>query len=195
MELTGYEDLRVQKTINGIYTAFEALICEKAYEKITVKALAERAQINKKTFYRYYPTLDDLLAEMQARYAKDYLDQIKTFQYPRDLAKSLRVFFTYSAAQGEAYDRITTSGRGSSYVGIRQQMIDQVMGTTWGASPEFKVLSDWQRAVLLTFIQQTGLTVYQQWIAGGKTVPLDEVIAAATALMQGGVNQYLQLNR
>ena len=65
MILTGSEDLRVIKTIEAIKSSFEALICEKEYEKITVKELCDRARINKKTFYNYYPTLDDLLSEMQ----------------------------------------------------------------------------------------------------------------------------------
>ena len=50
MILQGNEDLRVRKTIQGIKAAFESLICERDYEKITVKELCERAQINKKTF-------------------------------------------------------------------------------------------------------------------------------------------------
>ena len=37
MILQGNEDLRVRKTIQGIKIAFEELICEKEYEKITVK--------------------------------------------------------------------------------------------------------------------------------------------------------------
>ena len=62
MILTGNEDLRVKKTITGIKTAFESLICEKEYDRITVKELCDRAQVNKKTFYHYYETLDALLA-------------------------------------------------------------------------------------------------------------------------------------
>ena len=63
MILKGHEDLRVVKTIEGIKAAFEDLICEKEYERITVKELCDRARINKKTFYHYYETLDALLAE------------------------------------------------------------------------------------------------------------------------------------
>ena len=51
MILTGNEDLRVQKTIESVKSAFHELILEKDYEKITVKELCERARINKKTFY------------------------------------------------------------------------------------------------------------------------------------------------
>lgn len=50
MILNGTEDLRVLKTITGIKSAFRELICEKDYEKITVKELCDRAKINKKLF-------------------------------------------------------------------------------------------------------------------------------------------------
>ena len=50
MILTGNEDLRVIKTIEAIKGAFEALICEKDYDKITVRELCDRAKINKRPF-------------------------------------------------------------------------------------------------------------------------------------------------
>lgn len=190
MQLTGYEDLRVQRTINSIYQAFEELICEKDYSKITVTELSRRAQINKKTFYRYYETLDDLLAEMQARYSQEYLKEVADFQYPRDLEKSVKVFFTFSAKQGKAYDRITSS---SNYTGIRQQMINQVMNKTWGQFPAFNRMNNWQKEILLNFVENTGLTIYQQWVKNGRQESLDAVIKEAQALMRGGVDRYLEL--
>lgn len=189
MKLTGYEDLRVQRTINNIYQAFEELICEKDYPKITVTELARRAQINKKTFYRYYETLDDLLAELQARYSQEYLKEVKGFQYPRDLEKSVEVFFTFSAKQGEAYDRITSS---AGYSGIRQQMINKVMNDTWANFADYNRLDDWEKSVLLNFVEQTGLTIYQQWVQNGRKEPLEKVIKEAQALMRGGVDNYLK---
>ena len=59
--LTGDEDIRIRKTIKAIRGIFEEMLLEMPYEKITVKALCDRALINKTTFYRYYPTLEDLL--------------------------------------------------------------------------------------------------------------------------------------
>lgn len=188
MKITGYEDLRVQRTINNIYQAFEDLICEKPYAKITVTELSRRAQINKKTFYRYYETLDDLLAELQARYEQGYLEETKDFRYPRDLEKSVETFFTYSIKQGEAYDRITLS---SNYSGIRQEMIDQVMNHTWGESAEFNRLTKWQQKILFDFIVSTGLNIYQQWVLDGKKQEITEVINEAQRLMRGGVDRYL----
>lgn len=190
MKITGYEDLRVQRTINNIYQAFEELICEKPYAKITVTELARRAQINKKTFYRYYETLDDLLVELQARYEQGYLEETKQFRYPRDLEKSVKTFFTYSAQQGEAYDRITLS---SNYSGIRQEMIDQVMKRTWGESAEFNRLNQWEQKILFDYIVSTGLNIYQQWVLNNREQPLTEIIKQAQLLMRGGVDRYLQI--
>ena len=58
-------DIRVKKTKRAIQKAFIALLREKPVEKITVKEIAERAEINKTTFYSHYETLDALTAEME----------------------------------------------------------------------------------------------------------------------------------
>lgn len=61
-ELYGYP---CQKTKRAIQKAFIALLREKPIEKITVKEIAERAEINKTTFYSHYETLDALTAEIE----------------------------------------------------------------------------------------------------------------------------------
>ena len=51
-------DLRVKKTERAIRRAFYELMLEKPIPKITVKELAERAEINKTTFYDLLGTLE-----------------------------------------------------------------------------------------------------------------------------------------
>ncbi len=102
MLITGTEDLRIQKTMTAIKESFEELICEKEYNEITVTELCQRAKINKKTFYHYYPALDDLLGEMQMELAADYIERVKDYRLPEDAEKVNRIFFEYSAAQGMA---------------------------------------------------------------------------------------------
>ena len=86
------------------------MICEMDYEKMTVKELCARARINKKTFYRYYETLDDLLAELQAYITHDYLKRIENYRIPEELDKINRELFLYSVEKGPVYERITCSG-------------------------------------------------------------------------------------
>ena len=56
--MINYEDIRIKKTIRNIHKSFIELFKEKDYEKITVKELIEKAEISKKTFYRYYSSID-----------------------------------------------------------------------------------------------------------------------------------------
>ena len=113
MILTGSEDLRVRRTIESIKSAFEQMICEMDYSKIRVTELCSRAMINKKTFYVYYPTLDDLLSEIQSEYSAEYIERIKGYKLPDELDKVNREFFLFSEEKGLAYEKITCAGNES----------------------------------------------------------------------------------
>ena len=189
MILYGNEDLRVVKTIRGIKTAFEALICEKDYEKITVKELCDRAQINKKTFYTYYEALDALLSEMQTEMSAAYVERIKGFSLPEELDKVNREFFLFSAEQGLAYERITCSG---TWHEIRDEMVAEVNDAGWGKSEKYQQLTVFERKLLMNFINNTVLSAYREWIADGKKLPLEEVITLTNRIVLGGVNGFFK---
>lgn len=57
-------DLRVVRTRNALRAAFEELIAETTLDKITVKALTDRAGINRKTFYLHYETIEAFYDEI-----------------------------------------------------------------------------------------------------------------------------------
>ena len=187
MKLTGTEDLRVQKTIEAIRTAFEQMICEMDYHEMTVKELCDRAKINKKTFYRYYPTMDDLLAELQAEMSSEYIEMIRHYRLPEELNKVNEAFFRYSVSKGDVYEKITCA---YSYSSIRNTMIDRVNDATWRKSAWFNNIPEWQQHMLLVFTQSTVVNLYQQWVADGKKIPVEEVIQLCNRLICEGVDGF-----
>ena len=189
MILKGHEDLRVVKTIEGIKNAFEELICEKDYERITVKELCDRARINKKTFYHYYETLDALLAELQTELSAGYLERIKDYSLPEDLDKVNREFFLFSSEQGLAYEKITISGTWHS---VRDEMVEEINDAGWGRSKKYQKLSDFEKKLLMGFINNAVLTAYRQWVEDGKKMPLEEVIEMTNRIVLGGVNGFFK---
>ena len=193
MQLTGKEDLRVQKTISALKKAFEELICEKDYDSIKVTELCQRSMINKKTFYHYYPSLDDLLAEMQAELSEAYLERVKDCKLPRDAAKVNREFFAYSAEQGLAYEKITCAT--GAYSQTRQEMIDRVIAETWGESEAFRGLNPSQQRMVLNFISTVSIGCYREWVADGKQMPLEDVIQLSTTLMCGGLDRFFHIEK
>ena len=95
MILTGNEDLRVQKTIDSINHTFEEMLVEMDFSEITVKELTQRAKINKKTFYRYYECIDDLLAEKQEMITTECLQNLSGYKIPEELDKIIQAQFIF----------------------------------------------------------------------------------------------------
>ena len=189
MILKGNEDLRVVKTIEGIKEAFEELICEKDYEKITVKELCDRARINKKTFYHYYETLDALLAEMQLEMSAGYIERVKDYDLPEELDKVNREFFIFAKEQGLAFEKITCSG---SYHSIRDEMVESVNDAGWSKSKKYQKLSDYEKKLLMGFINSSVLTAYRHWVEDGKKMKLEDVIEMTNRIVLGGVNSFFK---
>ncbi|MQS76572.1 TetR/AcrR family transcriptional regulator [Companilactobacillus halodurans] len=52
-------DRRVQKTNQALQLAFQKMTRTTSYRDITVKSLTQMAQINRKTFYLHYDSIDD----------------------------------------------------------------------------------------------------------------------------------------
>lgn len=77
-------DLRVIKSKKAIRHAFLELLREKGYHSVTVSDIAERAMINRKTFYFHYAAKDDLYNEI----LNDTLDIFTSTHIIKDLRGS-----------------------------------------------------------------------------------------------------------
>ena len=61
---TKHIDRRIVRTRRAIHVAFIELLAEHEYSKITITALAKRADIDRKTFYTHYPSIDNLFEDV-----------------------------------------------------------------------------------------------------------------------------------
>ena len=69
-------DLRVKKTEKAIRGALYQLILEKPVEKISVRELSERAEINKTTFYAHYDTIYDLIDRLEQETIESIIEHL-----------------------------------------------------------------------------------------------------------------------
>ena len=179
------EDLRVIRTKEAIRKTFEEMICEMDYDQITIKELTERARINRKTFYLHYNSLDDLLRELQNEMAKSFIERTRDLERPRDMDKITREFFLVSEGAGRLHERLMCSG---SYHYISRRITNEIMSETWGADGKQRNVDPYVQNIIMAFVSQSTIEIYKQWVADGKKIPLEEIIALTTRLICGGVN-------
>lgn len=186
MKLTGKEDLRVRRTLEAIRRSFEELMLEKDFEKITVTELAGRAMINKKTFYTYYPSLDDLLAEIQDELSEEFAERTKDYTF-RDIDRLTREFFLFSEEKGPFYEKITCTDSI-----IRNRMIRNVTKASDRKYSELKQYTVYEQNLIRTFANSATLSIYKQWIEDGKKVPVERIIELTTTMIDDGLKQIIR---
>ncbi len=72
-------DLRIRRTHKFLQEAMIELITEKGFEAITVGDIAERAMINRATFYRHYQDKYDLVARIFEETTTQLVENMKPF--------------------------------------------------------------------------------------------------------------------
>ena len=73
-------DLRIRRTHKFLQEAMIELIMEKGFDAITVGDIAERAMINRATFYRHYQDKYDLVAKIFEEATNRLVENMKPFQ-------------------------------------------------------------------------------------------------------------------
>lgn len=95
-------DIREKKTKRAITNAFLELRSKKPIERITVKELAENAEISKATFYLHYRDIYNLSASLENQVIQEVLKVIKSpetvFSDPKVFTMELyKAFFAQEA--------------------------------------------------------------------------------------------------
>jgi AcrR family transcriptional regulator len=182
------EDMRVRRTREAIRSTFIDMICEMDYEQITIKELAERAGINRKTFYLHYDSLDDLLDEMQNEMRTHFMERIRDMKPPYDMDKITRAFFLSMEDSGKFGERLACSG---NYHFINQRVVDANMRDIWnGKNTNMK--DPYLRNIVMTYVSQSTLAIYRQWVADRKRIPLEDIIEITITLVCSGLDALIE---
>ncbi len=95
----GSQDLRVKKTKRAIMAAFDQLLMEKKLDKISVTELAEKAEINKGTFYLHYTDIYALYQEALQIHMSELVDKIPFFDYIINDPKKFAEIFLHKSSE------------------------------------------------------------------------------------------------
>ena len=189
MEQIKKEDLRVRKTREAIHNAFKEMICEMDYDQITIKELTQRAQINRKTFYLHYASLDDLLEEFQEEIADHFISRKVSYSNMKDIRDLIRVFYEHAANMPLLHERIMCSG---SYRPIWDKINKRIMDYRRETNRGVFGLDKYSENLVFAYYGANSALLFRQWVADGKKLSLEELIDIATRLICNGMSSVVK---
>lgn len=92
--LKGQTHPAAQVSKNLICEALTGLIAETGYRPVTITALCERAQIARRTFYRNFDTVEDVLRYIGSQTIADFVQEMRRHQ-GQSYEKLLTAFFAF----------------------------------------------------------------------------------------------------
>lgn len=169
-------DLRVTKTVRSIKYAFCELIIEKNYSDISVTELANRAEINRKTFYLHYPTLESLAKEFIDDITEGYLEYASYEIEQQDISGCIAKFYHYL----DESDDVTKKLLSDTY------FYDAVATKLLESEPFISLYAEKKHPYVIRAYCTSITAIYRNWIAVGRITPLDELIEYACDIVLNG---------
>ena len=173
-------DRRIIKSKKAIREAFLELLNEHELKDITIKDISERAQIDRKTFYNYYPSIFILLNEFENELVNnldalfDEIDFSKFVENPEEIFEALCRFVKPNLYYYKMMFNITFSENLSKKViGLLKLKINYSLEKfiiSINRDP-----SQYDVELISEYLASSILGVYFSWIQDGCVLPIETI--------------------
>lgn len=170
-------DLRVKKTKNSIINAFLQLRAKKPLERITIKELADLAEINKATFYLHYKDIYDLSEHLENDLFRSVFNSI---EHPNSALSEPKLFIrelTEGFISNQALIDIIFSGDRRSI--LADKLEKEVRWFIFEKYPQYKDTPE--LSIMLTYTIKGGYYAYAENRQFGTDMVINVIGEAAEA--------------
>ena len=183
-------DLRVKKTKKLFQNTLKELMLKyDNYYDITIKELCETAEINRRTFYLHYQTIDDILLEIQEEFAINFYEKTKQYDHLLNVKETMIIFFQMTN-ENTVYEKIVLSPA-QDY--LRDMIKEKTINYLYQNNNlhEITHLDDAIKNVIETFYHLTTIACYREWVFNKKRIPLEKMAEITSGLVSNGLNSIL----
>lgn len=184
-------DRRVVKTKRAIRNAFAEALIEKHLNEITIKEIADRADINRKTFYNYYASVHQVLDEVENEIVSAFEADLADFDFRRDVQNPRETFKKLSQIIESDLDFYGALFRAKSNSHLRDKIAHMLRDKTIAFFQQ-KYPENPETLKIVAEYTLSGVTaVYQQWFESGRQMSMEELSKILSELVANGVKAYL----
>lgn len=186
------QDLREIKTERAVQEALIQLLNEKPRSQITISELAQRAMINRKTFYRHYGSIDDVFEQIE----NIIVDGILEICTPGGSDTiDLNLFFSgITNLLSENEEIYTTIIRDKSYESITAKIKDDITASFYRTIKKVSNADDNKIRIAAEFAVNGILGLYTSWIMHKEQYTLDELAETSREITINAISSLLDKN-
>ena len=180
IKAAGKTDRRVIKTRAAIKAALEKLVKEQGMDKLTVSALAREANIDRKTFYLHYDSIDDLIDCAASDMVEDIISTIDPDRLRADSGQQVRLTLARVnekiCADVELYAYMANNLSMDFVLGHIERALVHYAETYGVESLPRELLADGDPGYYRPRFYLAGaVSVYSEWLCSDRTRPIEEV--------------------
>lgn len=184
-------DRRVLKTKEAIKTAYKELVIEKNSTKITITEIAKKANIDRKTFYLHYNTIDSVLQEITVDNLSeltDLLEENNYYDHPREASVILQHLNTSLMKDMDFFERMSNSPDFQLFVADLKEITVQKSIEKMSASTD---LSTEEITVYTRFVISGIIDVYANWFQNKTPITIDELSQITSKIIENGLHHFI----
>lgn len=179
-------DLRIVKTRHAIRGALLELMSERELPRITISELCVRAQINRKTFYRHYKAVSDVITEIENDILTEFAAAFRSHKSSIfDVGAVLREISSSIEQRREYFTRLMKHNPDIFSSGKIKAALCRMVSVSLRNSGTIKDKTAIPAAA--EFTVSGVLSLYAAWFDGGCEGDLSELTEVAVKLVSNGL--------
>ena len=185
-------DRRIAKTKKAIYRAFAELLSEKNINDITIKDIADKADINRKTFYNYYNGIYDLTGEIENSIIDSFEQVLRNTNINELLHNPYSMFEALTRiinSNLDFYQHLISIESNSNLV---SKLFKSLKTRAKEVISQYTLLDDATLDIVLDFVVSGMFTVFQHWFNSSREHSIDDLAKIVATLSLNGINGLLQ---
>ena len=187
---TTINDLRVVKTRRAIRYALIELMSEKELSAITISELSHRAQINRKTFYRHYNAIDEVITELENEILSEFSSTLKSSNSScLDMGVVLRSINEMIERQRDFFLKMMSLNPEIFNTGKIKAMLRRAIEVSLHSVCEIDDPATLH--AVSQFIVSGVLALYAEWFENGCCDDLDSIARVARRFTTDGLRAYV----
>lgn len=188
-------DRRVIKTKRAIRNAFAHLVATKDLNDISITDIADLAQINRKTFYRYYTGIYQVVEEIENEMVEAYEALLKAQPFQNLLRHPDALLANLSSVMNQDVDFYTNLIMAKGNDSLDKKLIELLKEKTVELCAEKSVLNREYVEMAADFAFSGMFKVYRGWLLSGRQMPVETMGHVISTLCFDGFNGlYASLN-